>query len=81
MSMLFKLPVWKGGLKSWLQNANRNICAASVHILKSTVRAVFEFWQRFPYIFDTILVKNKNIPPIGIEPYAENARWLSSPPS
>ena len=50
----WKLPVWKGGLKSWIQNASRNICATGVHILKSTVRAIFQilaalslyFWYR-----------------------------------
>ena len=61
--------MWKGGLKSWLQNASRNICATGVHILKSTVRAIFlDFGSAFPLFLVPFLQKIKTIRPSESNP-------------
>ena len=61
--------MWKGGLKSWLQNASRNICATGVHILKSTVRAIFlDFVSALPLFLIPLLQKIKTIHPSESNP-------------
>ena len=57
----------------------QHLCNGCSHFVINCASDFFRFWQRFPLIFDTVLAKNKNNPPIGIEPYAETAWWLSSP--